>query len=67
MLVQILAVFRRVITLPVIGPKPTNFGSVFEIVADLGDRKGIEIGMRHRGRRLRVDGSALGGFVGGFA
>jgi hypothetical protein len=65
MLVQILAVFCRVITLPVIGPKPTNFGSVFEIVVALGGRNGIEIGMRHGGGRLRVDGSAPGGIVGG--
>jgi hypothetical protein len=64
---QILADFCHVITLPVIGPKPTNFGSVFEIVADLGDRKGIEIRIRSEGRRLRVDRSALGGFVGRFA
>jgi hypothetical protein len=65
MLVQILVVFCHVITLPVIGSKQTNFDSVFEIVVDFGGRNGIEIGMRYGGGRLRVDGSAPGGIVGG--
>lgn len=66
MLVQILAGFRRIITLPVISPKPTSFGSASGIVADFGDRKGTEIWMRRGGRRLRVEGSAPRGFIGGF-
>jgi hypothetical protein len=37
------------------------------IIRSISSRKGIEIGMRHGGKRLRVDGSAPGGCVGGFA
>jgi hypothetical protein len=48
-----LAVFRRVITFPVVSQEPTNFGSVFEIDGDFGNKKGIGI---RRGRRLRGDG-----------
>jgi hypothetical protein len=65
MLVQILAGFRRIITLPVISPKPTSFGSASGMVADFGD-KGTGIGVRRGRRRLRVEGSAPGGFIGGF-
>ena len=65
MLVQILAVCRRVITLPVIGPKPENFGSASEVVTDFGDRNGIEIGMRC-GRR-RLEGMEVAAFFDGEA
>jgi hypothetical protein len=71
MLMYIITVFRRVITLPVVSPGPISFGSAFAIVGDLGDRKEIGIGIRHGGRRLRVDGGAQDRFarveVGGFA
>jgi hypothetical protein len=63
MLMQIPAVFRCVLTLPVISPVPTSFGSASEIVSNLGDRKGIEIGVRYEGRRLRVDEGPPGGFA----
>jgi hypothetical protein len=36
------------------------------ITRSISSRKGTEIGMIHGGRRLRVDGNAPGGFVGGF-
>jgi hypothetical protein len=47
-----LAVFRRVITFPVVSQEPTNFGSVFEINSDFRNKKGIGI---RKERRLRGD------------
>ena len=70
MLMQKPAVFRCIITLPVFSPVAASFGSASEIVSNLRDRKGIEIGVRYEDRRLRVDEGPPDGFarmqIGGF-